>query len=84
MDTNESTAPITAKQSADELLGTCKSLYDVVKNGEDDNIEFCRQIDDIVARCNTCGWWVEAGEVDENGDCEGCATIEDEDDGDGD
>lgn len=56
-----------ADEVAADLVGTCQGLYDAL--GEDrehlqDDIEFCRLLDDRVMECSTCGWWVEANDGD--------------------
>lgn len=38
--------------------------------------EMCVAFDAIVMCCNGCGWWTDAGEMDEDGNCEECAEDE--------
>ena len=65
-----------------ELEGTCKNLEDVVlavtgRDMDDLTVGECREIDNCILCCDTCGWWVDAGEVDENGNCEDCQDNDD-------
>lgn len=60
-----------------DLEGTCKNLEDVVLEAtgrelEDLTIGELQEIDNCVLCCDTCGWWVDAGCVDENGNCDDC------------
>lgn len=59
-----------AQALADELIGTCNSLPDYVM----DDGDLANWLDNFVALCETCGWWVEADEVDRNRNCEDCTT----------
>ena len=68
----------------DHLQGTCKSLQeglndlypemDVSDLTEKDNEE----IDNQIFNCDTCNWWCEACEQDEDGNCENCSTQQEE------
>lgn len=65
----------------DELQGTCKSLEEALEaiGLEYDSLTIAelQEIDNCVACCDSCGWWVEAGEVDENGYCDDCQEQDD-------
>lgn len=70
------------RKVAETLEGSCKSLDDVLcdvfdyENGTltstDLPIELLRELDDIVMECQSCSWWVEASEVDDDSVCEEC------------
>lgn len=64
-----------AREAADHLLGTCEALYVHFEEYQDDET-FCATLDEHVRCCETCDWWVEAGDVDEDGNCEDCAEPE--------
>jgi hypothetical protein len=64
---------------AEDLIGTCKSLDQALEKEFGDEAQFddvplqmLELLDDIVLCCRTCDWWVEASEVDDDGDCEDC------------
>jgi hypothetical protein len=63
---------------AEDLMGTCKCLDEalIAEFGdaaeEDVPIQMRELLDEVVRECATCGWWVEASEVDDGGDCEDC------------
>lgn len=59
-----------AHELADQLMGTCDSLPDEVL----DDADLCGHIDELVMCCDTCSWWVEPHEIDDDGNCEDCAT----------
>lgn len=65
-------------EAADELIGTCQSLHEVVQDGETDDPAWCLQFDEITMSCETCGWWVDSHEIDRNGNCEQCQEESDE------
>lgn len=53
---------------AEALLGTCDDLPD----GTTDDLELCQHLDMLVLLCETCGWWVETSDTDEDGNCSDC------------
>lgn len=65
-----------------ELLGTCKSMDEAKReffedaDGVDEDDDFTSdQLETIcseISNCETCGWWVEVGEIDENENCLDC------------
>jgi hypothetical protein len=64
-----------AQEVAEELIGTCKDLRDVVEPHEIYDFEFCASLDDYAMRCETCGWWDDPEDMDTTGDepeCEEC------------
>lgn len=70
---------LTAEQASEQLLGTCKSLHEVCTEGEQDDPEFCKQLDDLCLECEHCNWWVEPSEiVDDDGCCRDCAEAKDD------
>lgn len=59
------------------IEGTCRDLETVVeeltsRDFDDLTVSELQEIDNCVVCCETCGWWVDAGEVDEDGNCEDC------------
>lgn len=38
-----------------------------------DDLDFCREIDQLMFRCDMCGWWCEIGEMAEGDDVQICA-----------
>lgn len=60
--------------------GTCKSFDEaIVDFFEDDTLDSesfttdqLEIIDQEIMRCDSCGWWVESHEIDEEGNCEDC------------
>jgi hypothetical protein len=59
----------------DALLGTCDRIEDHLPEGMDwDDLTSSDHdaIDNQIFRCETCGWWCESSEEDDNGDCEDC------------
>lgn len=61
-----------AEEVADEIKGTCKSLHDVASDEERDNDDFCAKLDELVAECPGCEWWVEADEPCSENYCTDC------------
>lgn len=63
--------------TANELLGTCKSLNDVLASRglifEELSSENCQVLDDNTVLCEGCGWWIEPEELNENQVCGQCA-----------
>ncbi len=64
------------REIAEELQGTCGSLDDnLEKRGVDIDLvpaELLDVIDEEVILCETCGWWYESHEVDDDGNCNEC------------
>jgi hypothetical protein len=72
------------QQLIDDLQGTCTSINDHLPEGMDDmdlTSEDHDVIDNQIFLCETCGWWCEISEQDEDGNCQDCheASEEDED-----
>lgn len=68
-----------ATECADELNGSCKSLSDVATPDEINNMEFCNALDALVMQCESCGWWVDAEEINtDSGEarCNDCEATE--------
>jgi hypothetical protein len=71
---------LTIKQIQDieaRLVGSCADFKDVLPEGisEDDlTHEDLIEIDQRIALCEECGWWVDAGEINEEGKCEDCVA----------
>lgn len=64
------------------LQGTCHSLSTALDDcglGQDleNDRRFCEYLDSELMLCETCGWWAEAHEVDDDGNCEDCQDGED-------
>lgn len=59
------------------LQGTCQSLDEAMSaldmNEDDITNENYDEIDNQIFRCETCSWWVESHEQDEEGNCTECA-----------
>lgn len=73
------------REVAEYLRGTCKSLEDGLQTefGEDADamdfdIELLRELDDAVMNCESCNWWVETGEIDDDGNCTDCQVENDD------
>lgn len=76
---------ITEKQLDDfiqYLQGTCMSMDEArVKFFKDEDVDenedfTADQLDTIcgeIGHCETCGWWVEVCEIDEEGNCQDCS-----------
>lgn len=71
---------------AEAILGTASSLDDVIQQvfGDDDltmsdfSPEMLRdEVDDIAEECEECGWWGDAGGMDD-GVCEDCQDRDDD------
>lgn len=57
------------------LLGSCKSEFDAAEAfGVDAEsiLSITSQLD--IERCETCSWWCETGELDEENNCEDCRS----------
>ena len=58
------------------LLGTCKTAHEICKTHDIDVEELTeedwKQIDNEIFLCESCGWWCEIGEQQEDGNCEDC------------
>lgn len=72
------TATEAAEAVSDQLIGTLISeteYWDVELLFDD--VDFCAAIDQLMFRCEMCGWWCEIGEM-ADGDgvqiCEDCAN----------
>lgn len=64
-----------AQQVAEELIGTCQSLSEVLEDDFDaltDNKDFTDELDQLVTLCEGCGWWAESDEFDEGAMCAEC------------
>lgn len=59
----------------EQLMGSSQALADVCTEEEHNNQTFCNALDDVVFLCDSCGWWVEAGEI-EDGECTECHNPE--------
>lgn len=66
------------------LQGSCSTLDQGVKaihpemSDEELNEDEHQQISQSIFCCDTCNWWFEAYEENENGNCEGCGGDEEE------
>ena len=63
----------------EHLLGTCQSVEEglATEFGEEVDLmqfdtELLRELDDITLLCDSCGWWVETGFTDDEGNCDDC------------
>lgn len=60
------------EEIAEALRGTCQGF-----DPSDLSIEQCKELDDLVRLCDTCGWWVEAHDIidtDGEAECTECAN----------
>lgn len=72
---------VSADEVIHELLGSCKSLFEVLEFHNTEHLEldhsFCAEIDSRIFCCESCNWWCEISEmVDDASDrwvCEDCA-----------
>ena len=60
------------------LVGTCMNLDDAL---EEQGImiltmEETEELDLEAMQCETCSWWVEAHDIDEDGNCQECSDAE--------
>lgn len=60
------------QQVAEDLQGTCKSLYDVLTDEEQDDEAIMLEIDQKVFLCPECDWWCERSEETDDGRCDDC------------
>lgn len=63
-----------ASEVIEQLMGTCLSLADVLTDEEQNDTLLLAEIDQHIEECQTCNWWCECGEINENGDCQDCET----------
>lgn len=61
-----------AQEIADQLLGSCYDLGEVITYAQSEDVALLAELDQLVMRCDTCGWWVETDEVDDDSNCEDC------------
>lgn len=69
----------------DALIGTCSSLEDALSTvfGEENSdliqfdIELLCRLDDHTMQCNSCSWWCETGELDDDQICDDCRDEDD-------
>ena len=65
---------------AERLLGTCTNVDDVLQEvfGDDSltltdfPMELLHDLDDGAMQCESCGWWCEPGELDDDQTCGDC------------
>jgi hypothetical protein len=59
-----------AQEIANELLGTCTSIHDVIESHEHEDLTLMSELDEYALMCDTCGWWFSPEEIDTtDGDC---------------
>ena len=64
--TSEPFDPIArARKVADELQDTADSLYNVATEQEQNDAQFCSELDTRVFQCTCCSWWYEVSEMAE-------------------
>lgn len=70
----------------DHISGTCKSLQEGISDLYPDMLDTDltendhEEIDGQIFCCDTCNWWCEICDQDEDGNCDSCSTMSDEDD----
>lgn len=72
-----------ARQLAEHLEGTCKSLDEGCEalfghDASEMTMDELQRLDGLVFECSHCGWWFEFSEesYDEPGACESCSPSE--------
>lgn len=66
---------------AEVLIDSMAAMSDAMTLKEMDDTELMGLVWERVDECNSCGWWVDPTECDENGECEEC-QMENDDNGD--
>jgi len=64
-----------AHEIAEALIGTANSLHNAADEAELEDTALLEALDELTQCCNTCSWWFETDEIDEEGDCTECSTI---------
>jgi predicted Zn-ribbon and HTH transcriptional regulator len=62
-----------AVEVADDLVGSARDLNEVLTDIEMKDDDLLEEISLLIVTCETCGWWVESDEVDEDGNCVECS-----------
>lgn len=63
------------EEVAAALLGTCRTLEEFASEDEINDLQFCRELDDLVFCCDECGWWCGTEEANDLGFvCDDCWT----------
>lgn len=70
-----------ANDAADRLRGTCQALYEVLPE-EEQSPAVLSMLDDLVFKCEECGWWDDLSEQSEldHTRCRDCAGDNDNED----
>lgn len=79
-DSDDATTPISspddfrhrARVVADQLEGTCKDLSDFATEAEQNNIDFCNELDRLTIKCACCDWWTAVEDLNDEGECGDC------------
>lgn len=66
------------EEVAEELVGTCESLRDVVTDAECDDAEFLQALEELVFCCEACGWWHLVEELHNEGSEDLCPDCDEE------
>jgi hypothetical protein len=65
-----------AQAVADDLLGTCQTLEEVLSANDamqyQDNLAFLDEIDSLAMQCEGCNWWTQPAELDDIDYCSDC------------
>lgn len=70
-----------AREVAEDLVGTCRALYEFATQEEQDSPEFCEELDNYVLECQRCNWWWRIEDIaDTDGDAV-CTECHEEQDG---
>ena len=61
----------------ESLQGSCQSLSEVLEAHNathlEDDEDFLNFLDQETMKCETCDWWVEVSELNEDNNCRDCA-----------
>lgn len=64
-----------AQEIADQLIGTCNMLHNIITLEEQEDTDLLTALDDLAVECVRCGWWVEADDaevIDDEHVCNEC------------
>lgn len=64
------------KEISDFALGTCLGEGEIAEHFDVTGGQVLEAIVDVgeIERCDSCSWWVEANEIDDDQNCEDCQS----------